>query len=135
MNNNKKSETGRCYVSLSIYSKSDIEKEVSRELLALPSRIGFKNGTYSWRYTTNGNGEADSVEGNLKLLKETLHEFTGKFEELSSQGLLFRLWIYFEMASVNKAFVIDDDVVRWLNSFGADIYIDIYNWGLMESEP
>jgi hypothetical protein len=121
----------RCYVSLVIYSKSDIGNEISEKLGALPFRAGEKNGIYSWGYTTNKNGEKETVEENLRLIRGIFSNAADWFIELSKQGCLFRLWIYFETREVNKGFIIDDDDIKWLHSFGADIYVDIYNWDMM----
>lgn len=117
--------SGVCYASLAIYAKRDREAEIVG-LLGTPSLTGEKRGNFSYIYSTRGTIEHASVEEHLHYIQDRFSGSTEALVRLSEEGCEMRVWIYFGVAQVNHAFVLQESFIKWLSSFSADVCVDAW---------
>ncbi|WP_162435336.1 DUF4279 domain-containing protein [Pseudoxanthomonas koreensis] len=120
-----------CYASLAIYAKHDREAEIVDLLGSAPSLAGERRGTFSCIYSTRDVLEHASVEEHVQYLQEKFSDSTQALTRLSDEGCEIRVWIYFGVAQVNRAFVLQDGFIKWLSLFNADVCVDA--WVELES--
>lgn len=115
-----------CYASLAIYAKRDREAEVVSLLGDAPSLTGERRGTFSYIYSTRGAFESASIEEHLQYIQDRFLASTQALVSLSAEGCEMRIWIYFGIAEINRAFVMRDGFIKWLSLFGADVCVDAW---------
>jgi len=115
-----------CYASLAIYTKHDREAEIIGLLGDAPSLTGERRGTFSYIYSTRNMIENASIEEHLQCIQDRFSDLTQALVSLSDEGCEMRIWIYFGVAGINRAFVLQGGLIKWMSSFGADVCVDAW---------